>query len=61
MRRIVTHDVVLGTHEECFKLKEGEEIQYFETDKYLRTKAIIQGKELLVTESALERVSNKVK
>lgn len=58
MKRIITHNTVLGLHDQTFKLVKGEEIETFEMDKYGRVRTIIQDREVLVFAITLERISN---
>ncbi len=57
--RKVTHKTVLGIDKETLPLKKGDEIQTFETDVYGRVRVFIDGKEITISKSMLERISNK--
>jgi len=56
--REVSHDTVLGIGDQAFKLKKGDEIGVFEEDVYGRVRVHLQGQEVLISRSMLERISN---
>ncbi len=59
--RQVALDTVLGIDHDkqhhTFKLKKGDKIQVFDTDKYHKSKVIIQGIETRMYNTTLERIT----
>ena len=57
-KRIVPNSTVLGIGDHTFRLVEGEEIEVFEANKYGRVRVNLQGQEVSISRSMLERISN---
>lgn len=59
--KLVAFDTVLSIDHDkkfnVFKLKKGDEIQVFDTDKYHKSKVIIQGIETRMYNTTLERIT----
>jgi len=58
MKRIVSHNTVLGVDDKTFSLIKGEFLDVYERDKYNKVRVMIQGEEVYINNVMLEGVSN---
>jgi len=58
---IVSHNTVLGVGNYAFRLKAGEKIEVYDRNKYNQVRVVIQGQEVLINGTMLDRVANKQK